>query len=132
MDTRTETTKRQAFAVLWHSASHDNFAGWFDSHEVLGWLELTAFPLLFGEGHCFRCHGFEDGPCHTDDGGMHECPGCMKEEQEHQLAVLQAKMGRNEATWKILKDNEPLTKKQAEDILNGKPIEEMKRLKDSE
>lgn len=35
----------------------------------------------------------EDGPCEAPYGhGPFNCPGCMKEEQEHQLAVLQAKM----------------------------------------
>lgn len=84
MSARTEFTKRQVFAVMWHKAKED--ADDPNTVPVIEWLKYVAWDELF-PGHCFRCHGFEDGPCHTEDGGYHECPGCVKDEEAHRLAM---------------------------------------------
>lgn len=107
MNARTEFTKRQAFAALWnfaHEPSH------YDVGVVREWLKDEGWPTLF-PGHCFRCHGFEDGPCEAPEGhGPFACPGCVKEEQGHAQAVkmLQAKMDKNEALWAVLEGKGPL------------------------
>jgi len=118
---------QRVFAILWDKAGEGSAA--YDTGEVREWLETEGWEALF-PGHCFACHMNEHDRC-----GEHDpltCTGCVKEGQEHQLTILQANMGRNAATWKILEGDEPLTKQQVEDILNGKPIEEMKKLKDIE
>lgn len=89
MSARTEFTKRQVFAVMWHKAKED--ADDPNTVPVIEWLKYVAWDELF-PGHCFRCHGFEDGPCHTEDGGYHECPGCREEDAEHKRAALLAAM----------------------------------------
>lgn len=99
--------RHKVFSRLWVSASNDNVGGWFDDTEVLGWLKLSAFPLLF-PGHCFRCHGFEDGPCEGPEGhGAFACPGCVREDQERRAAV-EALM-RRPVTLMRMEDDLPIT-----------------------
>lgn len=108
MSARTEFTKRQVFAVMWHKAQED--ADDPNTVPVIEWLKDEGWPTLF-PGHCFRCHGFEDGPCEAPEGhGAFACPGCVKEEQGHAQAVkmLQAKMDKNEALWAVLEGKGPL------------------------
>lgn len=89
MDTRTETTKRQAFAVLWDKTEEPSY---YDRYTVREWLKDEGWPTLF-PGHCFRCHGFEDGPCEAPYGhGPFGCPGCVKAEQEQEQEVKQSKV----------------------------------------
>ena len=65
------------YGKLWELAQ-DNPCGAYDLVEVHLWLETAAFPALVGEGHCHRCHGFEDGPCHDEHDGHHGCPPCQR------------------------------------------------------
>lgn len=68
----------EIYAKLWELAQKDNTGDYGPKDGILMWLEEVAFPALVGEGHCHRCHGFEDGPCHDEDGGYHNCPACKK------------------------------------------------------
>lgn len=90
MNAQTAFIMRQAFAALYNRAKQDRHRSLRAEFSML-WLQDEGWPALF-PGHCFRCHGFGDGPCHTHGGGMRSCPGCVKEEQEHRQTVKQAMM----------------------------------------
>lgn len=77
---QAELIKRRVFSVLWEKSKEGSIA--LDLSEVQEWLECEAWPLLF-PGHCFRCHGFEDGPCEAPEGhGAFACPACAGFQEE--------------------------------------------------
>lgn len=73
----SDSIRRMTFSQLWDKAGEGSIA--YDTGEVREWLEVEGWPTLF-PGHCFRCHGFEDGPCEGPEGhGAFACPGCAGE-----------------------------------------------------
>ena len=79
----------RAFLALWDKANKDRHRSLHAESSMI-WLEDVGWETLFPD-HCFRCHGFEDGPCEAPYGhGPFGCPGCVKEEQEHQQRVQAA------------------------------------------
>jgi hypothetical protein len=65
-----------AYARLWELAQDNHSA--YDLTDIQPWMVQVAFPALVGEGHCHRCHGFEDGPCYDEHDGHHGCPPCQR------------------------------------------------------
>lgn len=104
--------RHKVFSRLWMAANEDvdaDSSGYnLPADSVRDWLERRGFPLIMGEGHCFRCHGFEDGPCEGPEGhGAFACPGCVREDQERRAAV-EALM-RRPVTLMRMEDDLPIT-----------------------
>lgn len=70
----SESTRRMTFYHLWDAALRDSEDP--NMTPVVQWLKYVGWETLF-PGHCFRCHGFEDGSCKPAE--HLTCPGCAGE-----------------------------------------------------
>lgn len=74
----SESIRKMTFYQLWDAALSESEDP--NMATVVEWLKHVGWETLF-PGHCFRCHGFEDGPCEAPEGhGAFACPGCVKED----------------------------------------------------
>lgn len=87
MSAQTQSAQR-LFAILYDKAREDRHRS-LGAESSMIWLKNEGWPTLF-PGHCFACHMNEHDPC--EDHYPLSCPGCVKEEREHQMSVLAAAM----------------------------------------